>query len=159
MIQQPVFFGHLRQRTHDLTAWSALGGFLEQAHVQLEDIRLQREHAVKLGVAGTEVIDGNACTGLTIARHHLGQTLDVTAQFGDLEHNALRIDAMRMHLLQAGQGLAGAQTVDPAGRDVQAQKPVCRRFMQAAQGIVADLPVEAAQGHAWRARVGKQRAD
>src|SRR5450830_1286418 len=152
------FFRHLRQCPHDFTAGTTFCGFLKQEHVQLENVRLQRQYAVELRIAGAEVIDGDACAGLAIARHHVGQALDIAAQFSDLEHDALWVDAVGLHLLQAGQGLAGTQAIDPARRDVQAQKPVLRRLVQTAQGVVADLPIQTAQGHAWGAWVGEQRA-
>ena len=108
------FFRHLRQCPHHFTAGAPFGGLLKQAHVQLENVRLQRQHAVELRIAGAEVIDGDARAGLAIARHHVGQALDIAAQLSDLEHDALWIDAVSLHLLQTGQGLAGTQAIDPA---------------------------------------------
>jgi hypothetical protein len=150
--------GHLRQGLDHLAAGAAAGGLLEQAHVQLEDVRLQRQHAVELGVAGAEIVDGDARAGVAVARHHLGQALVAAAQLGDLEDHPVRVDAVLLQLLEAGQRLVGAQPADPAWRDVQAEEPVRRRFRQARQGVVADLPVEAAQGGRGNLRIDEQRA-
>ena len=150
--------GHLRQGLDHFAAGTATGGGLEQAHVQLEDVRLQGQYPVQLRVAGAEVVDGDACPGLAVARHHVREFLAAAAQLGDLEHHALRRHTVFLQLLEAGQGLVGAQAADPAGRDVDTEEPVRRCLVQAQQGIVADLPVQPAQGRRRNARVGEQRA-
>ena len=138
------FFRHLRQGAHHLAARATQCRGLEQAHIQLEDIRAQGQDPIQLRIPGAEIINGNSCARLTIAGDDFGQALAVATQLGDLKHDAFWIDAMGLQLFQAGQGLSGSQQGDPAWRDIKAQKPVFRCFMQAAQGIVTDLAVQAA---------------
>lgn len=100
--------GHLRQGFHYFAAGAAACCLLEQAHVQLEDVRLQRQHAIQLRVTGTEVVDGDTRTCVSIARHHFGQTLVGTAQLGDLEDHPFGRHALLLQLLEAGQWLVRA---------------------------------------------------
>ncbi len=151
--------GHLRQRLDHLATGPAARGFLEQAHVELEDVRLQGEYAIQLRVACAEVVNGDACAGFAIAPHHVRQAQAGAAQFGDLEDDALRRNAARTQLLEAGQRLAGAQPADPARRNVDAEEPVRRHFVQTTQGVVAYLAVESAQRAGGDFRVNEEGAD
>ncbi|MNZ61128.1 hypothetical protein D3C78_792150 [compost metagenome] len=109
-------------------------------------------------IAGAEVVHGDARAGLAVLRHGRQQARAVAVEFGDLEDDAPRIDLVLVELAQAGQRLVGLQAADPARRDVQAEEPVARRLLQLAQGLVAYLAVEAAQGALVGLRTGEQRS-
>ena len=110
-------------------------------------------------MAGAEVVNRHPCPGLPVARHHIAQALGVAVQFGDFKHNTFGRDAVLLQLFEAGQGLLRAQAIDPARGDIQAHKPVAGRFMQALQGVAANLPVQLAQGGCRGFWIGKQRTD
>ncbi|MNP20329.1 hypothetical protein D3C76_1128960 [compost metagenome] len=120
---------------------------------------MQGQHPVELRVAGAEVVDGDPRTGFAVACHHLWQAQVAAAQLGDLEDHALRGDALLLQLLQAWQRLVGAQAADPARRDVQAEEPILGCLVNAGEGVVADLPVQLAQGRRTHLRVEEQRPD
>lgn len=66
---------------------------------------------------------------------------------------------MLHQLREARQSLAGPQSADPAGGNIQAQKPVLRRVMQATQGVVTNQAVKSSQFGGRHLRVVEQRSD
>ena len=109
------------------------------------------------GVAGTEVVNGDANASGAVALHDFAQLLDAALQLGDLKHHLIAGNAHFFKQLQAGQRLARLQLADPGGRDVQTEKPL-GRIAEALQRLSADGAVQLQQIFLRRGRVGEQRA-
>jgi hypothetical protein len=118
----------------------------------------QRQDSIELRVARPKIVDGDPRASIPIAVNYFGQALAVATQLGDLEHDTAGVYAVFLQLLEAWQGLTRAQASDPAWRNVQAQKPIVRGFMQTAQCVITNTSVQTAQCSGGHFRVGKQRA-
>ena len=151
--------GHLRQRLDRVATGAAPGGGLEQAHVQLEDVRLQIQDPIQLRIAGTEIVDGDADAEFAIAGDGLGQAGQIASGLGDLVDDPARRDTGALQLRQAGQFGAPFQLADPARREIEAEKPVIRCAGEAPQRIVPQRAVEVQQVQGRGAGIGEQGAD
>src|SRR5690606_22201210 len=80
-----------RQRLDEVRAVAGFPrGLVQQLDIQLEEVRLQCNHLIQHGIAGTEVVHGDADASTLVAGSDLPQAIRITLQPRDLEDYPLR---------------------------------------------------------------------